>query len=34
MFTNMLDYGAEHFKLRRLYMPRKFLGFFLCLSLG
>ena len=21
-FTNMLDYGAEHFKLRRLDMPR------------
>ena len=23
-FTNMLDYGAEHFKLRRLDMPRNF----------
>jgi hypothetical protein len=25
-FTNMLDYGAEHFKLRRLDMPRNFFG--------
>ena len=24
-FTNMLDYGAEHLKLRRLDLPRKFL---------
>ena len=23
-FTNMLDYGAEHFKLRHLDMPRNF----------
>ena len=23
-FTNMLDYGAEHFKLRQLDMPRNF----------
>src|SRR5260370_32725604 len=25
-FTNMLDYGAGHFKLRRLDMPRNFFG--------
>jgi non-ribosomal peptide synthetase-like protein len=25
-FTNTLDYGAEHFKLRRLDMPRNFFG--------
>jgi non-ribosomal peptide synthetase-like protein len=25
-FTNMLDYGAEHFKLRRLDMPPNFFG--------
>jgi non-ribosomal peptide synthetase-like protein len=25
-FTNMLDYGAEHFKLRHLDMPRNFFG--------
>jgi non-ribosomal peptide synthetase-like protein len=25
-FTNMLDYGAEHFKLRRLDMPQNFFG--------
>ena len=25
-FTSMLDYGAEHFKLRRLDMPRNFFG--------
>ena len=25
-FTNMLDYGAEHFKLRQLDMPRNFFG--------
>jgi non-ribosomal peptide synthetase-like protein len=25
-FTNMLDYGAEHFKLRNLDMPRNFFG--------
>jgi non-ribosomal peptide synthetase-like protein len=25
-FTNMLDYGAEHFKLQRLEMPRNFFG--------
>ena len=25
-FTNMLDYGAEHFKLRRLDLPRNFFG--------
>ena len=25
-FTNMLDYGAEHFKLRQLDMPENFFG--------